>query len=184
MKFNNLKQGEILSESQFYKVVKIAGKQVQLENSSGENIIVDNKYVESCLNSADQFEKEVKSTKTELAEVLLSNPRTAMTVAFYKQDTPKTKKVFEGEKQAKIKEIQAAPVGRIESLLNDLVENPISKVIPGSLRVMKGRHNGDQDEFGRVSFIDMEVTTGVPTRVVDPRSIEYIITNKTKYTIK
>lgn len=48
-KFKNLKQGSVLSESQFYKVVKVSGNKVQLETDNGENVVVDDKYVEPCL---------------------------------------------------------------------------------------------------------------------------------------
>lgn len=186
-KFKNLKVGGILSEIQFYTIEKIKGDQIQLINDQGIKIILDDQYVESCLNSADLFESEEKKTMTELAELFINSPRIAMTVAFYKKDTNKTKKVFDAEKQAKIDAIQSARVADVPKLLNDLIENPLSKVIPGELRIMKGRHYSEIDELGRIKFTDMEIpktTAESRLRQVDPRTILFLIVNNIKYSLK
>ena len=44
--FKKLKVGEVLSETQFYKVQKIAGDKVQLQNDFGEPIVVNKDYVD------------------------------------------------------------------------------------------------------------------------------------------
>lgn len=181
MNFNRLKINECLSETNFFVVEKIVGKEVQLKTSSGKSIVVNEGYVNNFLQSADQFDKEEKRTKTELAEILINSPRIAITVAFFKQSTEKTKKVFETEKQNKIDEISNAKVADIPRLLSDLIENPITKTIPGELRIMKGRHYSQIDDLGRVKFTDMEVVSGSQERQVDTRSLQYIIVNNTKY---
>jgi hypothetical protein len=114
----------------------------------------------------------------------------AMTVAYVTKATEKTKREFDLEKNAKIAEIQNASLKNASALLNDLMENPITKVIPGKLRVMKGRHYGNVDELGRVHFIDMEITKDASkdydtrSRQVDPRTIQHLIINKVKYILK
>ncbi len=182
MNFNKLIIGEILSETNYFIVEKIVGKEVQLKVGD-KSVVLNEGYVNNYLNSAEQFEKEEKKTKTELAELFINSPRIAMTVAFYKQDTSKTKKAFDAEKLAKIEEIRNARVSNVEKLLNDLIENPITKTIPGELRIMKGRHYGVIDDLGRVQFTDMEVTTGSQERQVDTRSITYLIINNVKYNL-
>ena len=184
IKFKDLKVGEILGESQYYKVTKKVGNKVQLETSIGEPIVVEKKYVETFLNSADQFSETKKLTKTALAELFVNNPRIVMTVAFYKQDVKKTIAAFKKEKEAKVYEILTASVGSTMSLLSKLLDNPILNYTKGELRVMKGRHYGEIDDLGRVSFTDMEVTKGIPIRVVDPRTIQYVIVNGIKYILK
>ena len=47
-------------------------------------------------------------------------------------------------------------------------------------RIMKGVHYG-LDEHGRYKFLDMEINE---MRVVDPRTIKYLILKNTKYLIK
>ena len=181
--FGSLQPGNILGESQYYVVEKIAGDRVQLKTDAG-SVVVDKGYVEKYLNSAEQFTTEEKITKTQIADILINNPRIVMTVAFYKQDKPKTKKAFEAEKQTKIEEIKSAPIGKVESLLNDLIENPILTYIPGELRIMKGRHYGEIDELGRIQFVDMEIADKNNMRQVDPRTVQWIIVGDKKYTLK
>ena len=48
---------------------------------------------------------------------------------------------------------------------------------------MKGRHNGEMNNLGRIGFIDMEDTKGF-LKQVDPRTIEYVIVDDIKYTLK
>ena len=125
-----------------------------------------------------------------LADILVNSPRIAMTVAYITKATEKTKKDFDAEKNAKIAEIQNASLKNASSLLSDLIENPITRAIPGKLRVMKGRHYGHVDDLGRVHFIDMELKKDATkdydtrSRQVDPRTIQYLIVNKVKYTLK
>lgn len=195
MNIKSLKKGSILSESSFFVVKDIQTSVVVVKDEFGNEVTIGNKYVENVLCCADYFEKEEKKSMTELAEIFISSPRIAMTVAFYKKDTPKTKKAYEAEKAAKITEIQNASLANASKLLNDLIENPISKVIPGELRIMKGRHYGHIDELGRIHFIDMEIEKEIKPskdggeydsrkREVDPRTIQWLIVNKTKYSLK
>lgn len=187
MKTSLLKKGSVLSETSFYVVKEIHVGKVIVTDDAGREITIGDKYVEQVLASADSFSSEEKKSMTELAELFINSPRIAMTVAFMKKDTAKTKKAYEAEKAAKILEIQNAKVSQVEKLLNDLIENPITKVIPGELRVMKGRHYGELDDLGRVKFVDMELPSNDPSsriRQVDPRTIQYLIVNDVKYTLK
>ena len=68
---------------------------------------------------------------------------------FYK-DIEKTNKAYEAEKKAIIQKVVDAKVSDIPALLNELIENPLSKVVPGKLRIMKGRHYSNIDELGRI----------------------------------
>jgi len=190
MDFKKLKPGSILSENSFFVVKEIKPGKVIVKDEYGNDITIGEAYVDKVLHCADYFEKEEKKTMTELAELFISSPRIAMSLAFYKKSTEKTKKAFEAEKSAKIKEIQNASLSTAAKLLEDLIENPISKTIPGELRVIKGRHSGHIDELGRVHFIDMELSKesdkdyDTRKREVDPRTIQWLIVNKVKYTLK
>ena len=182
-----LKKGSILSETSFYVVKEVNSSNIVVTDENDNEITIGKEYVESVLNSADDCDTTEKKTMTELAEIFINSPRIAMTVAFYKKDVEKTKKAYEAEKTAKVNEITNAKVSDVPRLLNQLIENPISKTIPGELRVMKGRHYGQIDELGRVKFIDMELPKADPAgriRQVDPRTIEYIICNNVKYVKK
>lgn len=185
----DLKTGSILSESSFFIVKDVKQDSVTVTDDYGNELIISKPYVEKILNSADSFSSEEKKTKTELAEMFVNSPRIAMTVAFFKQDKAKTKKTYNAEIDAAVNKVQSAKVSEVEGLLRDLITNPILDYTPGELRVMKGRHYGEVDDLGRVHFVDMEIAkSSVPTdsrlRQVDPRTIQYIILNNTKYTLK
>lgn len=174
--FKKLVKGEVLSESQYYKVEKIAGNKVQLVNAEGKNIVVNDEYVNNSLSSAQQFEETKKVTKTELAEIFLQNSRVAMTVMFNKKlDSSKvTASISAIYDKLSLGMTQAAFTKQVKAVVN----------LKGDERVMVGRHYGNPDVNGRVSFVDMNIDSGNPNRLVDPRTINYIIVNNVKYIIK
>lgn len=191
MKTTNLKKGSILSESSFFTVKEVRSSDVVVVDDHGTELTIGNRYVEKVLNSADFFEKEEKKTMSELADLFINSPRIAMTVAFYKKDTAKAKKAYEAEKAEAIKKVQDASLSNAAKLLEELIDNPISKIIPGELRVMKGRHYGFVDDLGRVHFIDMEQIKDASKadydsrkREVDPRTIQYLIIAGVKHSLK
>lgn len=190
MKANNLKKGAILSESSFFVVKEVQTKAVVMTDDLGNEITIGNEYVEKVLNSADYFEKEEKKTMTELADIFINSPRIALTACFIKKDTAKTKKVYELEVQEAISRVQNAKVGDISKIMLDIIERPISRLIPGGERIIRGRHYGHVDELGRIHFIDMELPKDeskdydVRKREVDPRTLQFVIVNKVKYNLK
>lgn len=187
MKLSALVKGSILSETSFFTVEEVKKNSIVVKDDHGNNIEIGKEYVETVLASADQYEFEESKTITELAELFINSPRIAITVCFRKKDTEKTKKAFNQEKQTKIDQIRNAKVSEVEGLLSDLIENPITKIIPGELRVMKGRHYGAIDDMGRIQFVDMELPLTDPSsrlRQVDPRTIRYLIVGGVKYNLK
>lgn len=182
-KLASLKAGSILSENSFYVVKSVLPTSVVVTDDHGNEITIGNEYVDQILSSADHFSGEEKKTMTELADLFINSPRIAMTVAFYKKDKPKTKTAYKKEVATAIKKVQEAPVSQIATLLQDLIDNPITNYTPGEFRVMKGRHNGNMNDLGRMEFMDMEDKSGF-VKQVDPRTIQYIIVNNIKYTLK
>lgn len=190
MNIKDLVPGSILSETSFFTVKKIQSDIVTVVDDYDNEIEIGKEYVEKILSSADIYDKEEKKTMTELADIFINSPRIAMTVAFYKKDIEKTNKAYEAEKKAIIQKIVDAKVSDIPALLNELIENPLSKVVPGKLRIMKGRHYSNIDELGRIQFIDMEIAKepnkdyDSRIRQVDPRTIQYLIVGGIKYLLK
>lgn len=184
-KFANLKVGEVLSETQYYKVVKIKGTKVQLQNDEGENIVVDAGYVDNCLSSSVQFEKTEKITRTALAELFVNSARTAITVNFHT-------KVKEADVKKALHALYANKGGKIlsEADYKKKVNAEVKKAIQGEERTMIGRHYGSQDDFGRIKFIDMEAVRDTSKeydtryRLVDPRTINWVIVDNVKYVVK
>lgn len=179
-KFQNLKNGDVLSETQFYKVVKKSGDQVQLKTDLGEDIIVSKEYVDTCLDAADQFTEEKKITKTEAAELFLQNRYIAMKANFNKQ-------VKEADV---VKEIMSAYENSTPKTMGEAVKKALKRGLEGEERTIVGRHNGTKDEFGRVHFIDMNIDKvdgkdyDLRQRLVDPRTLNWFIVKNTRYVVK
>lgn len=181
-KFKNLKVGEVLSEAQYYKVSKIVGDRVQLTNDAGEAIVVDSSYVDNILASAQQFDSVEQVNKTTLAELFLANARVAMTVQFNKKVKPEdvTKGIVDLYDDLGIGMTKAGFSKKVKAALN----------LKGEERVMTGRHYGSHDVNGRVQFIDMNIDKAAGKdydsrqRLVDPRTINYLIVNNVKYELK
>jgi hypothetical protein len=183
-------KGSILSETSFYVVKEVKSDVVIVTDDFGHEISLGKKYVDQITVSADWYDSEEPKSMTELAEIFINSPRIAMSVSFITKSTEKTKKEFEAEKASKIQEIQNANLNTASSLLSDLIENPITRTIPGHLRVIKGRHYGKVDDLGRIHFIDMEAgrdatkTYDTRSRQVDPRTIQWLVVNGVKYFLK
>lgn len=178
--FASLKVGDKLSETQYYSVVKISGNKVQLKNGLGQDIVVDNNYVEECLTSASQFEKIEKLSKTDLTKMFLENPNVVFTVSFNKQ-------VKEADV---VKEIMDSYESSTPKTMGDTVKKAVKRALAGEERILVGYHNGIQDDFGRISAVDMNIEKD-PTkdynsalRLVDPRQLNFLILKGTKYIVK
>ena len=176
-----MKKGNILSESQFYIVDSILqdGSVVVIDDNANK-IQLSKEYAAQMLVSAHEFAKEEEVNKTELAEKFISNPRVAMTVCFFKQ--VKAADV--------VTEIMKAYEGSTIKTMEAAIKKAVKKGLTGEERVMIGRHYSTTDEFGRIHFIDMEVAKDDTknydnrSRLVDPRTIQYIIVNNVKYILK
>ncbi len=179
-KFNKLKAGEVLSESQHYTVKRINRDTVVLQPDQGEEIQVNAAYAENMLTSGEQFSKEEKIGKTEIAALLLANPYVALTVNYNKQV-----KAEDIEKEILVAYENASP-----REFKDAVTKAVKHTLNGELRTMSGFHYGKMDELGRLQFIDMKVERDprkeydTRQRLVDTRQIHYLILRDTKYTVK
>ena len=181
MEFSKLKEGEILSETQYYKVAKIKDNKVQLENDNGENIVVDSNYVEKFLTSSTQFLDTQKVNKTELAEIVLSNPRVAMTVSYHKQVDSK-------ELLKRVNDIFHTKTNPTQTQI--LVDIAVREGLKGEPRTMIGRHYGNLESNGRLKFIDMNEpldkskSYDIRIRLVDLRTVTEVIVHNTRYVLK
>lgn len=90
--------------------------------------------------SADQFEEEVKITKTKAAEILISSHNRPLTVCFEKSD--------------------------------------------GSERVLRGRLVTPEPLLGRSMCEDLDIVEKDRLRLVDHRTIKWIIVEGTRYNVK
>lgn len=183
--FKKLVKGEKLSETQFYEVDKVDSNSVRLLTDDGQLITVDNGYAEQHLTSASQFSTVQPMNRTDLANLFLASRATALTVNYYKQ-------IKQGDVEKQIFELYPNKGGKIlsESDYKKKVSSALKGILTGEERIMVGRHYGSQDEFGRVHFIDMEQFKDpakdydTRQRLVDPRTIQWMILRGIKYELK
>lgn len=179
-KYDKLTVGEKLSETTYYHVAKIdkTTKRVQLTTDQGTNVVVDAAYVDGLMTSASQVEKEESMTRTEIAELILSNKNIVMTVNFNKQvkEADVVKEVIEAQQNSTPREFEKK------------VKAAVKGVLAGVERTLVGYHSSGKDEFGRVHFIDMNLerkisSTGYDSRLrqVDPRTVNWVILKGVKY---
>ena len=185
--FKNLTTKTKLSETQFYSVEQIKGEKVQLKNDNGELIVVDRPYVEKCLVSSDQITETKKMSRTDLINLFLTSSNVICTVNF-------NKKTDEKEIQKQLFDLYPNKGGKIlsQAEYEKAIKKNLTNALQGEERTMVGRHYGRTDEFGRIKFIDMEATGGYDEakdtdsrqRLVDPRTINWIILRGVKYEVK
>jgi len=179
-----MQKGNFLSETSYYlvKEVKYNGDIVVNILGTTQEATLSKNYVDALVKSARDYSTETIVNQTELIQIVLNNPRTAMSIYFKKADKDKIKKAYESEKSTKIQQISNAKVTDIPKLLEDLIENPITKIIPGELRLIVGYHENNQDERGYLQFFDAEKDNVF--KAINTRTFIYAIINNTKYIIK
>lgn len=180
MKYNKIKLNECISESQHYVVKKITPTTLTLKPDSGDEIEVDKEYAETFLTSGEQASSEQIITKTQAAELFMNNPYVAMTVCYFKQIKPVDVE----------KEILLAYETSTPSEFSTAVKKAVRKGLNGEERTISGFHRGNLDGFGRMQFVDMKLERDfrkdydTRQRLVDPRTINYIILRDVHYTVK
>lgn len=181
-----MNKGDILSELSFYKVEKIGTVKSTLVDDNGNKMRISNNYITDLMDSANKYEGTLKVSGTELAEIVLFNPRKAMTIVFLKADKKKTQKAFKAECDDRIEELTSASIARLPDLAKNLIINPVELFTKQEPRTIVGRHYGSVDSNGRLSFVDMKITTGMRDRLVDLRvgRLKSCIVNNTQYILK
>lgn len=130
-KIKDVQVGDVFSETSYYNVVAIGKGTIDFKHQgTGETVSLSDKYVETILCSADQFQSEIecgiedklwtqaqidkdKPTGVKVGDVRVPGIKTVwdrigdkvFACEFTKKDTPLSKKAFEALVQAKMDEI-------------------------------------------------------------------------------
>lgn len=155
-----------------------------VKDDDGREYNVENP-LEDLFSFHDKHSEEKEVTKTEMSNVFQSNARVIMTVNFNKQ-------VKEKEFVEKMVEFYPNDGGKSKSrkVFEGEIRSAVKDLLLGDERTMIGRHYGTTDDFGRIKFIDMEQEKdserGYDTRnrLVDPRTINWMIVDNVKYVLK
>lgn len=176
---NQLKEGQFLSETQYYKIKNIIGDIVEVENERGFTFSISKPIIEEGIFSADQFTEEVKVSRTELINIFTSVGDTVFTVCYHKQ--PKAEDVNEA--------IASANKGRIIPIAE--LQKVVKEAYKGEERVLTGYMVNVETGFGRSTVIDLEADKSKTTdnwdsrlRQVDHRTLNWLIYQNKKYIVK
>lgn len=165
-----VKNGDYWSRLSYGQVVANRGGSLTIANERGKQWVIGSEIFADEFIVADQVRSTKDMTRTDLITEVMRHPRIAMTIWFRKKvkDTEVVKAV-----RALIEEGVAPNSRKFSSRIKD--------ALAGEIREMKGRHESNHDEHGRLFFMDVE-SKGL--RTVDPRTIEKAVINGVEYRVK
>ena len=203
---SEIEVGDIFSEESHYIVKEIKDSNIVFEHlESGKEVKLSNEYVNTMLNTSDQYEREVKVTKDDkkdgtpgirtIFEGIKSSE--VFTVVFKKQDKAKTKKQLEAEREAqraeatalidKAKEQRRSMAVAYKEALEFIQNNPVKDYIEGEDRVLRGYKMQFVSKDGKYKCRDMDIErTGKETgeRLVNINTISQLVYNGVKYVVE
>jgi len=160
--------GSVFTRHSFGVVTKVdpVAKKLFLKNTAGVEWEISNDILEHEFSFADQYDTTETVSRTRAIEIMMENVGTAMTVNYHKKLEPK---------------VVAAALKAGQGKTSD---RDWQKLVEGHLvgeeRTIVGRHHGRFDEHQRLHFEEHDVGA----RLVDPRTIQWLIVNRTRYNVK
>ena len=172
-----LKAGDKLYEVSYYTVESVDDEYVRAKCSKSGRIKIHKNIVSTAIFSTDQYAREERLTRTQLAQKLETLGHAAFRVTFRKQVT--SNDVADG--------LEDADVGS-KSKRRKLVKS----LMEGERRVMHARLLRSEEfdaamELGRFKVIDLDALEKADgdekraTRLVDTRTIEELVVDNVKY---
>lgn len=201
--FNQLKVGDVLSETSHYVVQSISGGVIFAKHhESGDIVRLGNDYIKSYIESGDEVVEEVEVGKEDKKDGTLGirtifegiHTPIVFTVCFKKQDKLKTAKKLKAEIDAvieqfsnsieTIKNSKKGVANAAKNLVTELIEKPILPYEEGEDRVLRGYKIQFESRDGRYNCIDMDIEGENKIRPVNINTIKWLIYNGVKYIVK
>lgn len=164
---SKLKVGDVYTRYSVGRVIAASATSVQIE-SDGKVWRLDPEIVAHEFHIAGQFEEEEKLSRTNAIKALEDYPRTACAVCFTKKLDPKTVGAALAEGKG----------DKTDRQWNKIVKDSLE----GEERIMIGYHTRQFDEHGRLKFQE-SVEGRTQLRLIDPRTIKWVIINRRKITV-
>jgi len=159
--------GSVWSRHSYGKVTGRTGNRFTLRSEEGLEWDIDGANImEAQFSFADQHTQEITESRSKINEVIMENRGIAMTVCF-------KKKTKSNDKAKALKDGQG-------SLSDRAWNKKVKDLDEGEERVMIGHHSGVLDEHQRLKFTE----TGVGQRLIDMRTTQWVIVDRTKYIVK
>ena len=208
MKVNvsEIQVGDVFSEESHYTVKSIGRDSIVfIHLESGKEVKLSVSYVQSLLNTSDQFHetkevtREDKKDGTPGIRTIFESIKSSevFTVVFKKQDKPKTKKQINEEREAqrekaielidKAKKQKKSMAVAYKTALEYIQDNPILDYVEGEERVLRGFKLQFVSRDGKYRCLDMDIERAskeTGERLVNINTIEQLIYNGVKYIVK
>jgi len=153
------------------KIVSNVNGTITVRNSRGEEWTISSQIFENEFIIADYIADGKPVNRSELIEIILNAPRTAMTVTFRKKL----------DEAGFVKEALAAAKELADIAISEATfKKRLRAGLEGVQRTMKGFHDRSLDEHGRLRFIDSEADG---LRLVDLRTVESAIIDGVEYVV-
>ena len=166
---SKLKVGDFMSRISYMRVVGMDGGSVEVENSDGFRWTVAKSILEAEATASDQYTSVQRVTRTELARILEQDVRDCVfSVCFTKMPDP-------ADQEALLAGADMSTPAKRKRVAKELGV--------GKERVLHG-HVEDTHELGRVPVVDLEVKQGPRERLVDLRSMKWLVFGNVKYEVK
>lgn len=199
MNIKELMPGDFLSEKPFYKFVgtennenlATADRLIFESISNGEKVVLSRKYVSEFLISDSMYTTSKELNKTELRALFEKLDSKVMTVAFQKADVKLTIKALEKSTKEqmenalarfqKAKKQKKSTEKEFLKIIKDIQDSPITKIVPGPIRVMRGYKTQFSSIDGMYKVMDLEA--GIPKNVTITKIVS-IVADNVKYYLK
>lgn len=204
----NLKEievGDVFSEESHYVVTEVGKDSIKFNHlESGKEVTLSSKYVESLLNTSDQYDKEVKVGKEDkkdgtpgirtIFESIKSSE--VFTVVFKKQGKAKTKKQLAAEKEEqrnqavelidRARRAKKSMATAYKEALQFIQDNPILDNVEGEDRILRGFKLQFVSRDGKYRCLDMDIKRTDKEngeRFVNINTISQLVYNGVKYIV-
>lgn len=203
--FSEIQKGDVFSEESHYIVKELKADSITFYHvESGKDVTLNKNYVSQLLTTSDQYTEtqkvtcEDKKDGTPGIRTIFEKIRSSevFTVVFKKQPKAKTKKAIEAEKAAQIakateliekaKQQKKSMAAAYAEALTYVQNNPISEVVPGEDRALRGFKLQFTSRDGHYMCKDMDLLFKegeTAERPVNINTISELIYNGVRYIV-
>lgn len=165
-----LKVGSRVSRISYLKITGEFNRQFEVQNEAGKSWTIDKGLIEAECHAADQFDKEIVLTRTEVVQKFNEIDNAIFTVCFHKQ--PKVEDAYEAIQNT----------GKLVS--NKEMKKALKEKMAGEERILIGYVIQRDIALGRTRVRDLEQPADDSVRQVDHRTIDWFICQNVKYVVK
>lgn len=176
MKEKAVEVGNFYSEKEIYKVEEVQGTEAVVTNTKGEQLAVSLEYLNN-LSGPNDFTKTRHVTQTQIEQILSNSKGELIKVNFNKKPQGKNiaADLMRALREAKI---HSKPWNEIDKI----VKRSVSAEVKGDERTLVGYPTKNGSDNGRVLVIDLELQEENKFRMVDTRTVNWLIVDGVKYT--